>query len=54
MDALSKAPADTRKRALPQLRKLDTGPVQLYDDSIDAVTYAAHVERLRESVLEER
>ena len=50
LEALGRANEDTRQRALPLLRNLGTGPVQLCDDSTDALTYAAHIERLRDAV----
>ena len=51
LEALSRASEDSRKQALSHFGKVDTGPVQLCDDSIEALTYAAQVERLRDAVL---
>jgi hypothetical protein len=51
LDALSRASEESRKRARPLFGKLAPGPVHLCDDSIEALTYAAHVERLRDAVL---
>jgi hypothetical protein len=51
LEALERANADTRRRALPHFPALDAGPVQLCDDSTEALAYAAYVERLRDELL---